>query len=1514
MSRLQFIHFDGASNNISRQDAVNYIKRLTDISIREDMRFDKSLIGEPIAVTYLDENDKVQVILGIGTKGEKNGEVLEPYHIIDSAFLEEQISSLSGDIVTLRQDLETEIERATAAEQTIQNELDITQEGAGLNPDGTYSVNLLANYINNATSLSDADNKLDSELKRVETARKNVTGQEGDTYQPNESLISRPLNYITGATSLNDADIKLDEGIQSLDSEAVKNIIVNGVEGTVENNVAEVTIVANDINIGEYENYNGKAVKPHPIHDNYSVLDSIKQLDLNFIDFAEKEELERKGIHIVKVTSGLDPNVKEGYDLVDKSGNTMPNSERILIYKDSSLYRAYLGHVDDRLDDYTSPVVTPGTGDTALCFIYLTNNGTYQLVTINIEDFLQENEFKDGLVVDNHTVSVLIDETSEEFLTVSQNGVKVSGIHNAISGAVYNEEIRAKAAESAEENRATAAEQALQQELDITQEGAGLNPDGTYKRHNTSEDFGYYINSATSLDKADVILDTELKRVEDKIDESTGDLEVLSGVVRDFSASTVNEVERLDGRVNDEIQRAVEAENTISGVVNTLSAATVGEVGRLDGRINTETERATVAEGAISGTVNTFSAATVNEFFTTNNAIVAEVNRAIAAESAITRDLTNLTDNVNNLSAATISENTRLNGKIDDEINRAKGVEESLSGSLMSIETALNIEIDRAKGVENNITTTTRNIQNELDAVERGAGLYDDGTYKQHNTVGDMANYIYDAFSLDKADVILDAELKRVEDKVDVDKISLNTLSGSVESFIENTTSNFNNVNNELTTTQTGAGLNNDGTYKPHNQSPSDLANYINTATSLNDADFILDRELKRVENTLSGSSASVDVLSGVVRDFSAATVNRLDSVQSELDDTQQSVGLNADGSYSPNIPSYYISGATSVKDADRLLDSEIHSVKENLNSEIQRAVEAENAISGVVNTLSAATVGEVGRLDGRINTETERATVAENTISGSVYTLSGNVIALSSATVTNVERIDDLISDLSGATSDALKSNKVHSDDTTIIVTTNELGTNLSVNVDDTTIVKDRNGVLSTHLNIVKLATPSSTNIKDEYVLLDNNDVQHGESIKIYKDSSLQSVELITISGKQYLRFTYVIADGTTQVVDLDISQLIVEEEFKDGLRVSGSNVYVKIDAASENFLTVSSDGVKLSGVQNAISGAVYNEEVRAKAAESSLSGSVDTLRHNTEVSAHTLSDDINTLRHNTEVSADTLNVAINNLRTDATNSADTLNIAIQNEVTRATNRENDLTSQFNTVNSGLTSEKERAQRRENELNDAISSEANTRSTADSAQAARITNLETGLTVTNNNLQSEITRATNRETSIGENLATLSGETQAFITQLPGQIDKQVGDKFAQLVLASEAQYGQSATTQNSLLRYWTDGINYHYWASNDTKDMIYSGETLEEVITSDKARIATLEAELSALTINIDTIIYNKVARILQAIEDDQKTQIKLVPDSETQTIQIGFADYAKMDSQTYDDSTNSTDYTTD
>lgn len=106
-------------------------------------------------------------------------------------------------------------------------------------------------------------------------------------------------------------------------------------------------------------------------------------------------------------TTDLPSGVAARYRL--KNGDTATASssnigDPIDIPTDRNLYSVYLGHVDDTLTSSTNPAVVSGTGDAALCFIYELSDGTYTLAAVNIESYLTESEFSDGLTVSSHIV------------------------------------------------------------------------------------------------------------------------------------------------------------------------------------------------------------------------------------------------------------------------------------------------------------------------------------------------------------------------------------------------------------------------------------------------------------------------------------------------------------------------------------------------------------------------------------------------------------------------------------------------------------------------------------------------------------------------------------------------------------------------------------------------------------------------------------------------------------------------------------------------------------------------------------------------------------------------------------------------------------------------------------------------------------------------------------------------------------------------------------------------------
>lgn len=292
-----------------------------------------------------------------------------------------------------------------------------------------------------------------------------------------------------------------------------------------------------------------------------------------------------------------------------------------------------------------------------------------------------------------------------------------------------------------------------------------------------------------------------------------------------------------------------------------------------------------------------------------------------------------------------------------------------------------------------------------------------------------------------------------------------------------------------------------------------------------------------------------------------------------EVDRIETAVGLADDGSYRPKTGTAYLDSATTVEEEIAALDEALSGVQGQINGMDKDASAADGQ---VVTTIS--------QLDGKVSEV--KANVKDLQLGGYVKTDATGAIA-------GTDTINAALSKLENKANAITISN----DDKSINVTPGENGTVINVNIksDEKVIRKDGNGGLFTNLNLVKISESLPTTVKERYELHDSYGAKIGESIDIAKDSHIVSITYITNSGDthyQNLEYKYIDVNGVEQTEYVDISSLVLEAEFKDGLEVVDHQVKAKIDATSEkdsqgtpvSFLTVGPDGLKLSGVKEEI------------------------------------------------------------------------------------------------------------------------------------------------------------------------------------------------------------------------------------------------------------------------------------------------------------------------------------------
>ena len=287
--------------------------------------------------------------------------------------------------------------------------------------------------------------------------------------------------------------------------------------------------------------------------------------------------------------------------------------------------------------------------------------------------------------------------------------------------------------------------------------------------------------------------------------------------------------------------------------------------------------------------------------------------------------------------------------------------------------------------------------------------------------------------------------------------------------------------------------------------------------------------------------------------------------------------------------------------------------------------------------------------------------------------------------------------------------------------------------------------------LNVVdveKVTAGLSQTIRESYKFKKADGTYIPQTVDIYKDSSLINVVLKEIDNKKYLVFTYVLEDGKQKDIQVDVEELLIESEFGDGLSASSDGdvvrVKVKIDHSSDNYLSVSSDGVKISGIANAFDGVnksidslttnvglkadkVYvDNELDKKATVENLKTLSDLVlkKANTDDVNSKLADKADKVYVDNELDKKATAESLNTLSGLVSTKAD--NESVNAELAKkAVKSEVDIALQLKADASGLTSEAATRKQEDDSLLDRINVEAGQRKKDDDALGERVTAIE---------------------------------------------------------------------------------------------------------------------------------------------------------------------------------------------
>lgn len=200
---------------------------------------------------------------------------------------------------------------------------------------------------------------------------------------------------------------------------------------------------------------------------------------------------------LTQTTDGLLANLNltwsniDGLKLIGKGGTEIATIPATDFVKDGMLQNVELktATAEDPIDKKTS--------GTFLVFTFNTDAGS-KVINLDVTSLIDVYTAGNGISVTGKVIAAKLDASTEAFLTVGADGIKLSGVQAAIDE---------------EEAARQAADTALQTEVDAIETAVGLNVNGTF----IAPDGSNYTDDATSVMNAISKLDTQAKTNADAI-------------------------------------------------------------------------------------------------------------------------------------------------------------------------------------------------------------------------------------------------------------------------------------------------------------------------------------------------------------------------------------------------------------------------------------------------------------------------------------------------------------------------------------------------------------------------------------------------------------------------------------------------------------------------------------------------------------------------------------------------------------------------------------------------------------------------------------------------------------------------------------------------------------------------------------------------------------------------------------------------------------------------------------
>lgn len=491
MSKIKHIHlFRNGTVIDDRDSAVAKLKEFINDSKYDD------LDGVAILARYKSTSNGVQTLVGFVYGGD--GTNSKSITIFDN---EGSKSDTNTEINNLRKEIETQIQNTLTSANTHTNE-----EIAKLDVDDSPVDN---NFV---TSVSESDGKITVQRAAVASPTKTVSVTKADGGGVNFDV------NIDGKTIVKDAE----SGVLSVASAALTQYVGENAVTVSSADTSNNKTVSLKINSGDKvlsQNTNGLSATLSIAYDSSSRKLQLKGNHGNLINEIDATAFVKDGMlndTAVFTASATTQSITFGRketitDPVPKSSNTHE-------YSGLTINHHYLA------------------------FEFKISSGessSYNYEILDATDIIDVYKNGNGLELTDHTFSVKLAQGSEGFLTIDENGIKISGVTDAIAAAAASAKTEVKKATDDQHIDVTSAateghvtytisskDIASATELTNVKNNVGLNENGS---HITTS--GNYTSSATTVTGEIAALDTQVKKNETSITTLNSQVNEINGKI-----------------------------------------------------------------------------------------------------------------------------------------------------------------------------------------------------------------------------------------------------------------------------------------------------------------------------------------------------------------------------------------------------------------------------------------------------------------------------------------------------------------------------------------------------------------------------------------------------------------------------------------------------------------------------------------------------------------------------------------------------------------------------------------------------------------------------------------------------------------------------------------------------------------------------------------------------------------------------------------------------------------------